>query len=216
MGPPRLPVRRLNFNWPLLPKRLLNAQIWKHPVFDNEILIPHGQLPAMPLPNHLDPPSELRHSLAELSRRLPERSQSPLRHILKPAPQPWCRALRIQTPHHDVAGAPPVVVPLAVEEAGAFHVTATLEGDLKCRFQLREEDQVFGPRVLGCRGAGMGLCAATSGLGAEDTFAVFEGERWVAGHVVFEPEGGVGIEGVGFINVDGFLLGGEVEWWLAG
>lgn len=102
-------------------------------------------------------------------------------------------------------------MPLAVEDTGAFAVTGALERGLHAAFELCEEDEVFGPVVEGCLGGG-DVCwsAVAARLGGEDALAVLEGEGRVAGHVVFEVEGGTEVEEVGFVDVNGFFGGSHV------
>lgn len=79
-------------------------------------------------------------------------------------------------------------------------------------FQLRKEDEVVRPFVLR-------RCVAAACCGEKswsEGIAGPSGEvTQAAGHVLAEKVGWVVVELVGFVAVDGLLLVGEVDWWLA-
>ena len=51
----------------------------------------------------------------------------------------------IATPDDDIADSAPIVVPVAVEQPAALHISAAAQRGLQRRLQLREEREVHGP-----------------------------------------------------------------------
>lgn len=99
-------------------------------------------------------------------------------------------------------------MPRGVECSPAFRVARWPEKGLEGGFELCEEDEVIGPvvhrRVFGSPGKGR-------------TVGRLVGEvPEPALHVLAEELGRIRVELVGFVHVDGFFGGTEVNWWLAG
>ena len=164
--------------WPLLPKRLFNRQTrqlvtvianQQFPVIDRESS-------AMSFPDLLDPNAHLRHRVSRPLAGLPNPIERSFRPVPELAALSWDRAFRVQAPHYHVALSPPVVVPLAVEDASALCVPRTLESRAHRALQLREEDQVLRPVVQPrSTGAEVRFRPSAAGLGGEDALAVLEG-----------------------------------------
>lgn len=119
----------------------------------------------------------------------------------------------VEAPDYDVAFAAPVVVPGCVEGAVAFGVGAGAEEGLEGWLELREENEVIGPFVGGV----VGVCIRWLGVRLRGEVRWFPRDvAEAAGHVAAEELGGVGVELVCFVHVDGFLGGGLVDGGLAG
>ena len=120
---------------------------------------------------------------------------------------------------------------MGIEHAPTLCIPPAPENNLHRRLQLREEDEVVGPWFLplACEVILLGALRieesqvdsrSPQGWGLEDprggTFPPrVRGNRDVAGHVFADPDGGVRIELVCFIDIGCLFCAGEGKGWFA-
>lgn len=119
---------------------------------------------------------------------------------------PFVLLLCIQTPDHDVAASPPVVVPVGVVGAPALIVVRGAEERSQSWIELSEEDEIVGP-FMEMRFDDFLFEVIAGGFG---------GEPETTGHLGAQESCWVVVELVGFVSVDGLLGGVHVDWWLTG